>query len=190
MIAYSSSTRSSSKFIGVNYSPWTTLDVVRVSTRAVIRYLVPVKGYDSSTTVRVVPQFIGRMLTLLERGDCMDTQALYSLSCHRRTQAIPVKRRHPQDISVFFRRSEGPMRVWHAAAQRFARELPRAAEAADGARVRAVHTTERTDVRQLLPCNRHSAQQLHITNMSPVPRSCPTYHGACNGGRMRCLQES
>ena len=64
----------------------------------------------------------------------MDTQALYSLSCHRRTQAIPVKRRHPQDISVFFRRSEGPMRVWHAAAQRFARELPRAAEAADGAR--------------------------------------------------------
>ena len=76
-------------------------------------------------------------------------------------------------MSVFFGRSEGPMRVWHAAAQRFARELPRAAEAADGARVRAVHTTERTDVRQLLSCNRHSAQQLHVANMSPVPRSCP-----------------
>ena len=114
----------------------------------------------------------------------MDTQAL---SRHRRTQVVSVEHRHPQDVSVFFGRSEGPMRVWHAAAQRFARELPRAAEAADGARVRAVHTTERTDVRQLLPCNRHSAQQLHVANMSPVPRSCPTYHGACNGGRMRCL---
>ena len=30
---------SSSKFIRDDYSPWTALDVVRVSTRAVIRYL-------------------------------------------------------------------------------------------------------------------------------------------------------
>ena len=66
----------------------------------------------------------------------MDTQAL---SRHRRTQVVSVEQRHPKDMSVFFGRSEGPMRVWHAAAQRFARELQRAAEAADAA-LRAVHT--------------------------------------------------
>ena len=32
-------TNSSSKFIRDDYSPWTALDVVRVSTRAMIRYL-------------------------------------------------------------------------------------------------------------------------------------------------------
>ena len=31
--------KSSSKFIREDYSPWTALDVVRVSTRAMIRYL-------------------------------------------------------------------------------------------------------------------------------------------------------